>query len=42
VRDGDGDGRTAVVIVDHELRQVDWRSAERGDDGGRAQSGGVV
>jgi len=38
----DGDGRTAVVVVDHELRPADWRSAERGDDGGRAQSGGVV
>jgi len=42
VRDGDGDGRTAVVVVHHELRPADWRSAERGDDGGRAQSGGVV
>ena len=31
-----------VVVVDHELRPADWRSAERGDDGGRAQPGGVV
>ena len=31
-----------VVVVDHELRPADWRSEERGDDGGRAQSGGAV
>ena len=40
--DGDGDGHTAVVVVDHELRPADWCSAERGDDGGCAQSGGVA